>query len=483
MAAGLLLLSGQLSAAEGDTISLNEKWLFKLSRNEASTPKNFAAVRFDDTQWRFMAVPGVWKVPTAWQSTDYVGVYRGWIKMHPYMQGKRIFLHLGLTTAVTDVYVNGQKIGQTSGDRAQTEFEITDRVTIGERNLFVLRMNHYDQGEDATNTRGNSGITSDCYIYVLPEGTDPAPQPRIANARNGVRVADRFSFEPEEGFFDSEKRIAEDLELMRKAGFGAVTYNKLSSDPRFIDLARKNGFDVVLDAPVTSVPLVDADRQFNDAVYAYLPDYPYDFKKVIRAGEARANAAVAKPKPRKKESDELLTVWDTPYSISFDKHTGLISSYVQNGVTVFSGSSTLRPEGQSKLVSFTATKPSKASGTKVTEVYDVENEGRSTWNYEITNNGVLKVSADAIRVVNINFSSRLSQSQYCAQGIDGPVELSQLAADRARVFWWRQKGADGKGVEVVANTAFTALRPVYKSQLLLRNPAKGIELNFLPAAN
>lgn len=483
MAAGLLLLSGQLSAAEGDTISLNEKWLFKLSRNEASLPKDFESTKFNDTQWRFMAVPGVWQVPTAWQSSDYVGVYRGWVKMLPYMQGKRIFLHLGLTTAVTDVYVNGQKIGQTSGDRAQTELEITDRVTIGERNLFVLRMNHYDRGEDATNTRGNSGITSDCYIYVLPEGVDPSPQPRIGKARNAVRVADRFSFEPEEGFFDTEERIAEDLDLMRKVGFGAVTYNKLSSAPRFIDLARKNGIDVVLDAPVTSVPLVDANRQLNNAVYAYLPDYPYDFKKVIRAGEARANAVVAKPKPRKKESDELLTVWDTPYSISFDKHTGLISSYVQNGVTVFSGSSTLRPEGQSKLVSFTATKPNKVSGTKVTVVYDVENEGRSTWSYEITNNGVLKVSADAISVVNISFSSRLSQSQYCAQGIDGPVELSQLAADRARVFWWRQKGADGKGVEVIANTAFTALRPVYKSQLLLRNPAKSIELNFLPAAN
>jgi hypothetical protein len=481
VAAGLLLVSGQLAAAVGDTISLDEKWLFKLSRNVASVPKNVESTRFDDSQWRFMTIPGLWRVPTAWQSVDYVGVYRGWIKMLPDMKGKRVFLHMGFTTAATDVFVNGERIGQTERDRAQTEFEITDKIVIGQRNLFVFRMNHYDQGEDATNTRGNSGITSQCYIYTLPQGSNPAPLPVIGKAGNKVRVGDRFSFEPEEGFIDSEKRIDEDMALMRRMGFGAFTYNKLSSDPAFIAYVRQHGMDVVTDVPITSVPLVDANRKLTDAVYAYLPAYDFNFKQVIKEGVSRADVGVVKPKAKKKETDDVLTISDALYTLAFNKYTGLIASYAQNGVSVFSGGATIRPASKSKLVSLTSTKPDKSGNTRVTAVYDIDGEGRSTWVYDIGNNGVLKISADVAKDIEVSFGGRLTRGECYALGLDGPEQLPQPTYERPQVFWWRQSADDGKGVQLVPNKAFTALKPVYKSQLLMRNAEKGIELTFVPA--
>lgn len=469
-----------LFAAPGDTISLDEKWLFKLARNRSSVPRNVESTRFNDTQWGFQAVPGVWRVPTSWVAGDYVGTYRGWIKMPPEYAGRRIFLHVGFTTASTSVFVNGVKIGQTALDRAQTEFEITSNVKIGQRNLFVFQMPHYDEGEDANNTYGKSGITTNCFIYALANGQQQWNGPEIGRAKSGVKVASRYSFQLAEGYFDTPKVMQGDIDRMKMLGFGAITYNKLSSDPNFISFARAQGMDVVNDPPLTTAPLIDAQGNYTMEVYNLLPDTKYNFKKEINDGEDRADAVVHKPKPKKKESDALLTIWDTPYSISFDKYTGLISSYTVGGVPVFSGKGTVMPNAKMKLVSLTANKPNKNYGTKVTAVYEIEGDGNITWTYDIPNNGVLSISAGGQQDILLSLSARLNQTEYLAQDFGQDVSLIKLNKYRPRVYWMKRRDNIGNGVEVIGERPFTAVEVPKSDQILIQHGGKKFDLRFLP---
>ncbi len=480
MAAGLYMSALQLHAAEGDTLSIDEKWLFKLAKNEASSPANYQSTKFNDSQWGFQAIPGVWRVPTAWSKGDYVGTYRGWIKMPSFYAGRKIFLHIGFTTASTAVYVNGEKIGQTALDRAQTEFDITPYLRIGERNLFVLHMPHYDEGEDATNTTGKSGITSHCYIYALQDGQKQASGPSIGKARSGVLVGSRYSFRPEEGYFDTPKLMQSDIDQMKKLGIGAISYDKLSSDPEFIAYARQQGMDVVSDSPVTNELLVDAQGNYTSEVYKLLPTANYNFKKEIDDAEARASAAVSKSKPKVKESESVLTVWDTPYSITFDKYTGLISSYSQNGVTVFSDGGTVMPNAKMQLVSFSSTKPNKATGTKVTAVYDIAGQGRTTWTYTIPSNGVLSIDAGGQQDILVTLSSRLTRSEYLAQDFGKDTNLSSIQGSRPRVYWMKRSDAAGTGIEVIGEEPFTAVQTPKPGQLLIQHGTKSFDLHFLP---
>lgn len=58
MAAALAMPCSMLHAAEGDTISLSEKWLFKIAESAANLPRHIEATALDDTQWLLQTVPG-----------------------------------------------------------------------------------------------------------------------------------------------------------------------------------------------------------------------------------------------------------------------------------------------------------------------------------------------------------------------------------------------------------------------------------------
>ena len=69
-AACLMALSLPLHADPGDTLSLDEKWLFKLAKTESTAPRDYAAPHCDDSQWGFQKMPGTWRVPVAWAESN-----------------------------------------------------------------------------------------------------------------------------------------------------------------------------------------------------------------------------------------------------------------------------------------------------------------------------------------------------------------------------------------------------------------------------
>ncbi len=469
----------QLHADSADTIWLNEKWLFKLSRSEAQTPKDYYSTQFNDTQWGFQSIPGLWRTPRGWGRENYVGVYRGWIKLPETFSGRRIMLHMGFATNVADIFLNGEKIGNTAPDRAQTEIDITALVHPGERDLYVFHMPHYQDKNDSIHIRGKAGILNSCYIYALDPDHDPDAGPAIGKAKKGVRVGDRYNVRLTEDFTDTEKTMKSDLEKLAKMGFTAVTYEKITSSPEFIDYARSHGFDVVSNAPESTEPLVDDKGNYLPVAYSLLPEPDYDYKSEAKLSEATGKG-MKKVKPKLRDEKDMVYVSDVNYYVAFDKQSGMMTSYTLSGNRYFASKGCIRPNADISLVTLTYSKPSKTTGTKVTAVYQKKDGTKLEWVYNIAINGLLTIDIDGESDLLITPEKSLNKTTYLAQDFGPNVYLSSIDDYRPHVYWVMMCDATGKGMKAMLQETFTAFQTPRSPQVLIRPQGKKATLQLLP---
>lgn len=479
MAAALAMPCSMLHAAEGDTISLSEKWLFKIAESAANLPRHIEATALDDTQWLLQTVPGAWSVPDDWAKKNYAGAYRGWVTMPTEYKKRRVFLHIGYVPAVADIYVNEHFLGQT-GQLAQTEFDITPYIRFDRRNLFAFSMSRYEGGE-TMRAEDKTGFTTGIYIYSLPQGETLAQAFQPGKASAGSRVADRMSVEPYRGFVDTKERMAEDIALMQGLGFNAVCYNKLSSDPDFIAAAREAGLQVVSDQPLTSTAFVDADRHLVSAAYRYLPQTTFSFQDEIRNGEAEAAKRFNGGTLKVKRSKRIITVKNKACTVVFDRQTGFFSKYMVGGVDLLpvSGEGGLRPTTDATLVSLNSTKPKKGQPVTVSAVYDLRNGKRLTWKYTVQPQGVMSVGLPGLQQVSFLASPRLNRTVFLAQDLKGETQLASLSAPRPRVLTTTLTGADHKGLMLVGNEPLTVGQTSANS-LTIEPESAHCVLTFLP---
>lgn len=583
----MMLSSLQAFAAEGDTISLNEKWLFLLSKDAASVPRNVQTARFNDSKWGLLRVPAQWSVRASMRSGNYVGTYRGWIKVPETFKGRTVILHIGNCTSTASVWVNGTLVGKTDAAVATKEFDITRLLKPG-RNLYVIQMPRWDAADTVHDKILKSGITSDCYLYGLPDSIQQAVPPipaRVSGGKiNGIRarIADRNDIEPATGFIDSFGRMQEDIRLLRQLNFNAVTYNKASSDPLFGELCAQNGLLIVADsansvnkgakivdekrnltaegiavvhanqyittsgnnlnegkitvqngypdqnldnvemiwqlladglpvkqglvtdlkaAPRQSVQItlpyttegIDKNKEvFLKTMYRYkgateliasdlISVRDFSYSDAVRAGREASMYGVAKPKPRlnNKEKDAL-TIWDTNYSLQIDKNTGLIQTYVLNGVQVITNGGAVMPNEKTRLLNLSVGKPNKVNGTKVTAQFGTE-KGNLTWTYNISVSGVLTIEEPHATDIYLIFADKLSQINYYARDEFGEMNATSLDELRGNIRWWKQTDASGRGVQLIGNGEFYALPTAKGGQLLLHPGVQPFKLTFLPA--
>lgn len=479
MAAALAIQCSMLHAAEGDTISLSENWLFKIAESAANLPRHIEATALDDTQWLLQTVPGAWSVPDDWAKKNYAGAYRGWVTLPTEYKKRRVFLHIGYVPAVADIYVNEHFLGQT-GQLAQTEFDITPYIRFDKRNLFAFSMSRYKGGE-TMRAEDKAGVMTGIYVYALPQGVAPAQAFQPGKASAGSRVADRMSVEPYRDFVDTKERMAEDIALMQGLGFNAVCYNKLSSDPDFIAAAREAGLQVVSDQPLTSTAFVDADRHLVSAAYRYLPQTAFSFQDEIRNGEAEAAKRFNGGALKIKRSKRIITVKNKACTVVFDRQTGFLSKYMVGGVDLLpvSGEGGLRPTTDATLVSLNSTKPKKGQPVTVSAVYDLRNGTRLTWKYTVQPQGVMSVGLPGLQQVSFLASPRLNRTVSLAQDLKGETQLASLSAPRPRVLTTTLTGADHKGLMLVGNEPLTVGQTSANS-LTIEPESAHCVLTFLP---
>ena len=172
--------------------SIGGVWKFHWTENATDAqPEGFYSLKFDDSKWGKMPVPGLWEMngygvplykntgyawhnfyksnpPYAPTERNAIGLYRHNIEVPAEWAGKQIYVHIGSATSNVSLWVNGQYVGYGEDSKLESEFEITKYVKAGAENLFAMQIYRWCDGtylEDQDFFR-LSGIGRDCYIYA-----------------------------------------------------------------------------------------------------------------------------------------------------------------------------------------------------------------------------------------------------------------------------------------------------------------------------
>lgn len=149
-------------------IGLNNDWRFIRSNEEQA-----AHEWYDDAHWNVVNVPHTWNAIDGANGYEYYqGAcwYRKEIKVDSSYEGSKLFIEFNGSNSITDVYVNGQHIGQHKGGYSTFRFDITDAVKYGAKNVLAVKVDNavvddvYPQKADFT---FYGGIYRDVNIIVV----------------------------------------------------------------------------------------------------------------------------------------------------------------------------------------------------------------------------------------------------------------------------------------------------------------------------
>ena len=180
-------LSSRFMSIEGD-------WKFNFVKNAYDKPEGFFAEGYDDSKWADFPVPGLFEMngygdkiytnvtypwnneypinpPMVGERDNYVGSYRQSFTVPADWKGERVYIHVGSATSNLWVWVNGKYVGYSEDSKMEAEFDITDYVRFGDKNLIAMQIMRWCDGsyiEDQDFWRF-TGIAREVYLYARPE--------------------------------------------------------------------------------------------------------------------------------------------------------------------------------------------------------------------------------------------------------------------------------------------------------------------------
>jgi beta-galactosidase len=172
-------------------MTLNGTWRFNWVRDAESRPTDFWKVKYDDSKWNDMQVPGVWEIngygdpiyvnvgyawrghfqnnpPSVPTKDNHVGSYRKEIVVPESWDGKDIIAHFGSVTSNIYLWVNGKYVGYSEDSKLEAEFDLTKYLKPGKKNLIAFQTFRWCDGtylEDQDFFRF-SGVGRDCFLYA-----------------------------------------------------------------------------------------------------------------------------------------------------------------------------------------------------------------------------------------------------------------------------------------------------------------------------
>src|SRR6185436_18210865 len=151
-----------------DTI-INAGW--KFNRADVAGAE---APAFNDAAWMSLDLPHTWNSADGQNGpTSTPAYYRGigWYRKHLMvagtMAGKKLYLQFDASAYITDVWVNGTKVGSHSGGYAAFRFDVTAAMKTGADNVIAIKVNN-DQGVDTNNNL----VTTSVMVNVAPLSGD-----------------------------------------------------------------------------------------------------------------------------------------------------------------------------------------------------------------------------------------------------------------------------------------------------------------------
>jgi beta-galactosidase len=162
-----LLCGGGAMAADRISVPLDQGWRFAFG-----TADGAEAASFDDHGWSQVTLPHSWNHMggTAQRQPDYnnmrgAGWYRLSVTPPAEMAGKRLFLQFDGASIVTDLWVNGQKIGNHQGAFGRFRFDVTDALQAGRANLVAVRTDNSSPNAANSPTAEISPMSGDFFMF------------------------------------------------------------------------------------------------------------------------------------------------------------------------------------------------------------------------------------------------------------------------------------------------------------------------------
>jgi beta-galactosidase len=172
-------------------MTLNGKWRFNWVENADQRPIDFWKSDYDDKEWGTIPVPGVWElngygdpiyvnIGYAWHNSyknnppfvpierNHVGSYRQEFVVPADWKGKEIVAHFGSVTSNMYLWVNGKYVGYSEDSKLEAEFDLTNYLKPGKKNLIAFQVFRWCDGtyiEDQDFFRF-AGVGRDCFLYA-----------------------------------------------------------------------------------------------------------------------------------------------------------------------------------------------------------------------------------------------------------------------------------------------------------------------------
>jgi len=177
----------------GRYLSMEGMWKFCFVRNHQDAPKDFFALKYDDSKWADFPVPGLFElngygdkiyknIGYAWSTTfkndppyigetnNYTGSYRRTFDLPADWKGQEVYFHVGSATSNLAVWVNGKFVGYSEDSKVAAEFDVTKYVKAG-KNLIAMQVMRWCDGsylEDQDFWRF-TGIAREVFLYATPK--------------------------------------------------------------------------------------------------------------------------------------------------------------------------------------------------------------------------------------------------------------------------------------------------------------------------
>lgn len=161
-------------------IRINKGWKFNLQQIESAQAKEFS-----DANWEDVSLPHSWNaIDGAVGLNYYQGAcwYRKKLKVEKLQKGQKVYIEFRGSNSITDVFINGEHVGQHKGGYSTFRFDITAKLILGEQNTIAVLVDNtimddvYPQRADFTFYGGiyrdvNLIITNEVHFDLLDHGS------------------------------------------------------------------------------------------------------------------------------------------------------------------------------------------------------------------------------------------------------------------------------------------------------------------------
>ncbi|MGC6176857.1 glycoside hydrolase family 2 TIM barrel-domain containing protein [Lacrimispora sp. 38-1] len=161
-------------------ININNQWKFTKCNEEQATQNSLI-----DKSWEDINIPHTWNAIDGANGVDfYKGAcwYRKEFKVNSLTLGSKVFIEFNGSNSITDVYVNGNYIGQHRGGYSTFRFDITNVIEYGSNNILSVKVDNtvvddvYPQKADFTFYGGiyrdvNIIITDNLHFDLMDYGS------------------------------------------------------------------------------------------------------------------------------------------------------------------------------------------------------------------------------------------------------------------------------------------------------------------------